>query len=333
MKSQTRFTVLQGWKIILADMGINPSDVLTLAGLPADLFAYQDTTLSAAEYFAFWEGLEKAAGDEKELPLKLGQAISVEAFDPPIFASLCSDNLNTALARLSRFKRLIGPMKLTVTQDEKGTTARIECVGYEGPIPKSLGAAEMVFFTKLARLATRQNIVPAQIKLVTPPNNIPLYTEYLGVEIEPGDYNEITFTTQDAEKPFLTENTSMWEYFEPTLRKKLADLDTPTSITERVRNVLLEMIPSGTANVDSVAKKLLLSKRSLQRKLADENTNFKDTLNGLREELARHYLAQPDLTPTQISFLLGFEDPNSFFRAFQNWTGTTPNKVRADSLH
>ncbi|MEL6525713.1 MAG: AraC family transcriptional regulator, partial [Chloroflexota bacterium] len=48
----------------------------------------------------------------------------------------------------------------------------------------------------------------------------------------------------------------------------------------------------------------------------------------LREELARSYLTTSDYTSGQIAFLLGYEDPNSFFRAFRSWTGQTPEVVR-----
>jgi len=103
MKQVTRFTVMQGWKLLLTDMGINQADVLILAGLPADLFSHSKATLSTAGFFALWDALERVAG-ETELPLKIGQAISVEVFDPPIFAAFCSPNLNVALQRLSAFK-------------------------------------------------------------------------------------------------------------------------------------------------------------------------------------------------------------------------------------
>ena len=133
MKRATHFTVQRGWKLLISDMGLNPTDVLKLAGLPADLFSRKDASLSPADYFRLWQGLEQAAGTE-ELPLKIGQAISVEAFDPPIFASLCSPDLNTALRRLAQFKRLIGPMVLTVDVGEHQTSVAIDCYGYEGPL-------------------------------------------------------------------------------------------------------------------------------------------------------------------------------------------------------
>jgi len=52
-------------------------------------------------------------------------------------------------------------------------------------------------------------------------------------------------------------------------------------------------------------------------------------LNELREELAIHYLSSTQFSSAEISFLLGYEEPNSFFRAFRTWTGQTPEIVRA----
>lgn len=55
---------------------------------------------------------------------------------------------------------------------------------------------------------------------------------------------------------------------------------------------------------------------------------FADVLARTRTELAHHYLGSTALSAAEISFLLGFEDPNSFYRAFQAWTGTTPEQAR-----
>ncbi len=123
MKKATHFTDQRSWKILLTDMRLNPAHVLALAGLPADLFARNEATLSPTDYFNLWIGLEKIAGAE-ELPLMVGQAISVEAFDPPIFASLCSPDLNTALQRLAKYKPLIGPMTMQVNISRNKQFAR-----------------------------------------------------------------------------------------------------------------------------------------------------------------------------------------------------------------
>ena len=69
---------------------------------------------------------------------------------------------------------------------------------------------------------------------------------------------------------------------------------------------------------------------SLQRRPRQEGTTFQKVLDELREELARHYLSTSHYSSEEIAFLLGYEEPNSFFRAFRAWTGQTPEVVRAN---
>jgi len=143
-----------------------------------------------------------------------------------------------------------------------------------------------------------------------------------------GDVASVAFSAIDATRPFLTANDAMWQIFEPDLRKRLGDLDSDANISARVRSALLELLPGGQAGADAVAARLSMSKRTLQRRLAEEGGNFRVLVNDTRETLARHYLAHTELSSAEIGFLLGFEDPNSFFRAFHDWTGTTPEAVR-----
>jgi AraC-like DNA-binding protein len=120
----------------------------------------------------------------------------------------------------------------------------------------------------------------------------------------------------------------MWKFFEPALRQRLPDLDKHASTVERLRSALLEALPAGELSMSGVCRKLGVSKRTLQRRLQEEGSSFQQTLDALRNSLAHHYLHNSSLSSTEISFLLGFEGPNSFVRAFQAWTGSTPQAVR-----
>jgi AraC-like DNA-binding protein len=330
MKKATHFTVQRSWKILLTDMGFNPAHVLALAGLPIDLFARKDATLSPTDYFNLWVGMEQIAGTE-ELPLMVGQAISVEAFDPPIFASLCSPDLNTALQRLAKYKPLIGPLTMEVNIGRTETSATLDCYGYTDQIPRSLGATELVFLTQLARLATREKIVPVVLELPQPPKNKVPYEAYFGNPIRPGKAICIGFSARDAARPFLTEDAAMWGFFEAGLKQRLSDLETEATVTQRVKCALLEMLPSGYSAIEEAARRLAMSKRTLQRQLSQEASSYKEVLNSTRQELAQHYLARSTISPPEISFLLGYQDSNSFLRAFKGWTGTTPGEYRNEN--
>lgn len=321
-----------GWKGILAELGVRHEDVLSRAGLPADLLSRSDARVPAEQFFRFAQALQDAVGGAR-LPLHLVEIMSAEFFSPEVFASLCSPNLAVAAERLARFKPLVGPIDIDVSHGDEGLRLIYRWRPSLVPVPTSLSGAEALFVVKLARMGTRQRICPTQVTVPTLPPGYEAYEEYLGVRITQADSIGVVFSPEDAERPFVTANGSMWDMFEPQLRKRLADLEGTASLEDRVRAVLLEALPSGQASLDFVARRLAMSGRSLQRRLRGEGTSFKDVVQRTREQLARYYLTQTDHSSSQIAYLLGFGDPTSFFRAFQGWTGTTPEAMRQATIH
>jgi len=258
----------------------------------------------------------------------LGQALSVESFDPAVFAALCSRDLTSAAGRLARYKPLIGPLRLHV--DETTTTMSIRCEWPGPPSPPSgLVIAELIFWVALARLATRSDVRPVAARAPVLPEAVDAVTAYLGVPVERADEASITFSAEDASRRFLTANARLWDTFEPDLRRRLSELTVEASTGERVRSALLELLPAGEGTMQGVAGRLGVSTRTLQRRLKAEGTTFQELLGTVREGLARHYLATSRMPAAEISFLLGYGDPNSFYRAFHGWTGTTPERLRS----
>lgn len=327
MKRANKFVIPPTWKLPLTDMGIDLNLVLANAKLPADLFNREHATLSPLEFFQLWYGIEVAAG-ERQFPLLMAKYLTVETFDAPIFASICSPDLNTALTRLSHYKPLIGPMVLDITQSAKETRLELTCYGYQDQLPRSLCLTEMVFFTQLARLATRESIQPLEVELTELPKNISEYEFYFGCKLKLGEHTAMRFRAEDAAKPFMTQNATMWEFFEVKLNQKLADMSSNATTVERVRAVLVEALPSGQSNIEYVAEKLAMSKRTLQRKLTAEKVTYQSVLQSVRTDLADHYLEKSDISLGEISFLLGFNESNSFIRAFSSWKGMSPGSYR-----
>lgn len=328
MKRASRFAVGSHWRLLLNDMRIDPATVLVHAELPADLFQRAgEAALSPADYFRLWRGIERAAAP-REVPLLLAEHFKAEAFDAPLFASLCSPNFNIAAERLARYKPLIGPMLLDVTRERDTTRLRLRCYGAEETLPRSLALTELVFFCQLMRVGTREPIVPRAVRLPELPEDIGRYQDWFGCTLRKAAEVEIHFAAADAARPFMTFNAAMWDFFEGRLNQKLADLDADASTAQRVHAVLLEALPAGGATIEAVADRLAMSKRTLQRKLEAESASFQAILTTTRTELADHYLQRSKLSLGEISFLLGFQEPNSFIRAYQGWKGVSPGSVR-----
>jgi AraC-like DNA-binding protein len=322
------FLVEAGWAALMRDLGLRPADVLRRAGLPEDLFNRPQAGLDTAGYFGLWQALEASVGDPL-FPLRLVDALSVEVFSPPLFAALCSPDLAAALQRLAAHKRLVAPMALDLRTAVDGRlTASPRWLDLPGTPPLSVLAGELAFLLRLGRMGTREPLRALHVTLPALPLRQADFESWFGCALSVGAAPAIVFAAADIERPFLTASDAMWRVFEPELRRRLAELDASASVGERVRALLLESLPAGQADVDRIASRLAMSRRTLQRRLGDEGHSFQGLVARTREQLARHYLAQTQLPHAEIAFLLGFEDPNSFFRAFQGWTGTTPERWR-----
>ncbi len=323
------YPVSPAWRLLLRDLGLVPELVVQRAGLAEGLLSREDATVSADGFCRLVRAFDAAAAAEPTLAIRIGDALSFEMFDPPVFAAMCSDDLQTALHRISQYKRLCAPVAMHVTTGPASTRLVIEWTAPPIEPPPLLYAFELTYCVKLARLGTRTQVRPRAVSCPFPLEPADAFTAYFGVAVERAAETALVFDAADAAAPFLTANAGMWNVFEPELRRRLSELDAIVATAERMRRALLELLPSGRASVPAVASKLAISPRTLQRRLQDEGTTFQRVLDGTREELARHYLGRTGMASAEISFLLGFEDPNSFLRAFRDWTGVTPEQHRA----
>jgi len=103
----------------------------------------------------------------------------------------------------------------------------------------------------------------------------------------------------------------------------------PDPLLDRVRAQLAPG-PDGYADLERVAARLLMSGRTLKRKLHERGTTFRALLDDARFRQAQHLLENPDLDIQQVAIALGYRDPACFTRAFRRWSGQTPSQARAE---
>ena len=320
------FPLANFWRVLLREMGLSPERLARRAGLAGDLFAHHPTLVTVAEFEDLWQALE-AEIDRPNLALELGQALSLDMFDPALFACFCSTNLQAAVARLQVYKRLTGPCWLDVQATE--VDLRVACHVHGLPLPPPLwGMGEVAVWVRMVRHATRTQVRPLVVTMPVRPRDGAAWADFLGVEVSEGPSYAVTFSSADALLPFLTGDSGMWQGFEPTLKWRLDALE-PIALGERVGRELLELLPARQAQADRVAGRLGVSRRTLQRKLRAEGTPFRAVLEQTRKRLALHYLRNTELRVEEVAFLLGYDDPTSFYPAFRRWTGSTPEQTRS----
>ena len=244
----------------LSGMGFSLDEVLKKAALPEDLFARQTPSLTAEEYFRFMEAIDALSPDE-QTPVHLAASDGIEAFSPPIFAAYCSRNALVCLKRLAQYKPLTGALLYQVEETEAEISVEILSADPELELPEILIGIEFAFLVGLIRKATKKPITPLSATVKRPMKNRAL-ADFIGKPVTVGSKNRLVFSKEDALVPFISRNESMWEFFEPELKRRLSMMETDDSYAARVRSALMELLPSGECTVDDVAKKLGCRRRT-----------------------------------------------------------------------
>ena len=104
------------------------------------------------------------------------------------------------------------------------------------------------------------------------------------------------------------------------------------ALSLRVREHLRAALPDQPA-LPAIARRLLLSPRTLHRRLGDEGTSFRAIKDNLRRDLATDWLTKTARPVSRIGADLGFADAAAFYRAFTAWTGSGPREYRKRFRH
>jgi AraC-like DNA-binding protein len=201
----------------------------------------------------------------------------------------------------------------------------------------TLGAALQVIarykriLTEVARRVAAD--APLRVELATPALDAPSgHAAYYGCPIRTGaPHNAVVLAADDLDLPLGTHNPALLRALVPYLRAKTPAA--PGGEIERVRAAIARRMPGARPTVDTVARDVAMSSRSLQRLLREHGTAFRELLDEVRQEHARGYLGATAFSDAEVAFLLGFGDPASFYRAFRAWTGMSPGRFRQRAEH
>lgn len=308
-------------------LGVSIDRVLRRAGLSREVLSYSDKNMPPRVHFALWMGLlNETKRPDAELFLALTAAQGPTP--PSVFAFSCADTLALGLLRLSMFKSLLGPVTLMVRQSPEGVSVSPNSSDHSAQLPPRLGLSELFYILECTRRFCGIRIVPAEVTL---PANLSVtneMVEYFGCTPRTGAKLTLVFSVEDAARPLISQDSKLWNSLERELSLQMVQVPSPNTLSCHIRSILRDSLAGGDVSTELVAKRLALSKRSLQRRLTEEGTNFKTLLVETRQQLAEYYLTQTDFSMSEISYLIGFTDSPSFFRAYKDWTGNTPKAAR-----
>lgn len=238
--------VLEGnYDRFLSSFGIDVVAALRRTHQPEDLFRRLRPMMTTENYFAFMTEVGAQIADAKTI-VAMGTADELQTFSPPIFAAYCSQDGQTCLEQLARYKKLIGPLTFLVRRHADTLSLTMQMAEGHPELPSFLVQVETVFLVNLLRRGTQAKVIPLAVTMTELPAGQEI-ADFLRGTLAKGDSNTLVFRRADMELPFVTRNEVMWDYLQPELARRLSEMDIDDSFAARVRSALTELPPESCA--------------------------------------------------------------------------------------
>lgn len=329
MKSTTanRIKMPAGFWAGVRALGIADHEVARKAQLPLTIIA--EAVVTVEQYFAIWQAYSDLVGDMAEGIIKLATTFETAKYPPSVLATYHARDYRDALHRMARYKQMCPPETLNITEAGEHCYIEIEWLHDQPLGPPMLVGITLAFLLELGRRGTGQPLTAKHVEFTNIMGDARGLESYFGCHIETGAaHNRLTLHRSDLDRPFVSYNEELLDILTPVVDQSLEEQKNGRALTDKVKWLLKRSLTGGCPDIQTVSKELGMSDRTLQRRLTEENTSFKHLLSQARHELARVYLADPALDIKEIAFLTGYEDQNSFYRAFRKWEGDTPTNWR-----
>lgn len=312
------------------DYGVDPAPLYAQLGFDTNSFFTPGARESFEKMTQLWIEASLAANDPW-FGFSAGQRAATGDFYVLGHAWLASESLLGALRRLCRYSHVITTVKgeLEISQlDDKYVLSQTYPEG--APVPhKVANDAGMVALIRLFDLVTQGTVRPVKVSLpVSSDHDSARYEELFQCPVTlGGDIETWLFAASDLEQPLVGSIPDVASATDRIAERYIQSLDRDTIATD-VSSMLIQTLPSGRSDQDTIARRLYRSRSTLQRQLSAEGTSYREILEATRRELAERYLKDGEYSQAQIAFMVGFADQSNFARAFKRWTGVSPGEYQ-----
>jgi AraC-like DNA-binding protein len=279
--------------------------------------------------------LAEATGDAC-LGLHAARYVEPASYSVLGYITMNCANLGEVLAKIPIYEKIVGDMGVSsTTQMPEHVLQRWECQFTE-VIPRR-HEVEAVIASWYTYARNFLHVDASFAESVWFEHSAPTDHELLSVYAESFDCevcfdqpaSGILVRREALDKPLSQANEKLLHTLLDYATQIIVEMDSDKTVTEQVKDLLRLMLKESPPSSALIAEKLGMGSRTLQRKLQEEGTHYKDVLNELRLELAMHYLKNSRLSLEVIAGKLGYAEPRSFYRSFKQWTGRTAGSYRS----
>lgn len=316
---------------VLREQGIPTASLLEGTGIDATAIRSSTTRISRRQLTLTYRNAVRLS-DDPALGLTGGERLHVTAYGMYGYALISSANLREALELSIRYHQLATPtVRMTLTIDDDDAVA---IFGMED----ALGIDELIRFNlelqfslvlSLFRDMVGDDFAFQQIRATFPdPGHANRYADLFGCPVLFDQArNELRFDEWWLGRELVRSNPITAEHTREVCRQILSEMNAHEGFASEVRALITADVRA-YSDVESIARSLHMTSRTLRRKLSNQGTSFQQLLREVRTQIAIAYLRDTSMSIDDIAERLGFSDAANFRHAFKRWTEHSPGHYR-----
>ena len=315
---------------LLKARGRPSSLILREVGLDLEKVQNPEARIPFARHVALFEAAAEHLGDP-HFGLHFGS--SVDPLDAGLIGYVAANSatLGDAFGNLTKYLRVFSEGAHVDLQNADGfAVLAFDVIDPDVRRRVQIQEFGMALIMNFGRFVTGRHLIPEWIEFShNRSDQVDDFERYFGAPVHFGrDRNALVLKNalmklrcRAADERLLR---ILKDYCAEILRQRPERVD----LKRDIEHLVARLLPSGSVTTKSVAKELGLSERTMARRLADAGTSFRQIIEEVRRELAKRYMVEPDVRPSQIARLLGYSEPSAFTHAFRRWTGRSPSQFR-----
>jgi len=231
---------------------------------------------------------------------------------------VCSASVEQGLDRLSRYLRIVNPAIRIIVQN-RWDTARVVVESAPGSFETELCVSlSLLRFTR----ETDGRMKPAYACFTHEPKDIMEYQRVFGCPVRTrASWNGWAVSKSALRVPLRRRDPMLGRWLESQAAEIIARQPKDGDVRQEVIGILTTQATVGDLSLDTVARRLAITPRTLQRRLARAGTSFDALCDQTRRAAAETYLKNTTLSISEVTYLLGYSEPTAFHRAWRRWFG------------
>lgn len=305
-----------------------PEQILAEVGLHLRLFEDPDNSISFVDVGRLLNLCANRTGIS-HFGLLVGQQAGPASVGQLAELAVHAPNVGTALHSMILHVCLNDRGAVPTLTSEDGVAK----LGHAVYIPMQEGMRQiadgaLATMSNLLRALCGETWAPAEVRFAhTPPRNIKPYESFFRAPLVfEADENALIFPARWLQQPLP--DADIKQHILTVKRLTTIEAGMGIEFQEQIYSILRPLIVSQTCSAEHLANMLSLHPRTLNRRLEEQGTSYREIVGKLRYEVAKQFLLDTNMPLIKISTMLGYADASVFSRAFRRWSGITPSAWR-----